>query len=229
MRRSLLENMTAPYTAAESWLYDSIVAPAVRDLGEVVLAEAARSLPPHAKVLDVGCGGGHLALELLRKSPDTHVTGLDLSPDQIARATRRAQKAGLEGRATFVEGSALDQPFDDEAFDAVISVASIKHWPDQALGLRECVRVLRPKGTLLVFEADRGCALDDARRFVQRWRAPRVLGPVALAVFRTWVAGQALDLEDARSLLGELDLVEASAERVAELPALVLRGQKAPG
>jgi SAM-dependent methyltransferase len=108
----------------------------------------------------------------------------------------------------------------------VTSVASIKHWPDQARGLRECVRVLRAGGRLVVFEADRGCRLGDAQDFVARWTLPRPLRLPALAAFRTWVAGQAIDLDDARALVSGLSLEATEVRRVPGTPALMLAGSK---
>jgi ubiquinone/menaquinone biosynthesis C-methylase UbiE len=175
--------------------------------------------------LDVGCGGGHLALEIARRRPRARVTGVDLSPEQVARAKKRARTAGVDDRVRFVQGSALDLPFGCE-FDVVTSVASIKHWPDQAQGLSECVRVLRSGGQLFVFEADRGCYLDDAAAFVRQWRLPRMMHVVALGMFRTWVAGQALDLDDARALLAPLALESAEVRRIAGTPALAMTARK---
>jgi ubiquinone/menaquinone biosynthesis C-methylase UbiE len=144
----------------------------------------------------------------------------------VRRAAARAAQAGIKAR--FVDGSALDLPFADGTFDAVLSVASIKHWPDPARGLAECARVLRAGGHLLVIEADRGCRLDDARRFVDGWRVPRAARRLLLPLFRTYVAGQAFDLDEARGLLAGAALDEARVERLEGLPALVLRGRK-PG
>jgi SAM-dependent methyltransferase len=101
-------------------------------------------------------------------------------------------------------------------------VGSIKHWPDPARGLRECLRVLRPGAPLIVAEVDRGCHLDDARAFVARWRMPRLLRPLALVLFRTYVAGQAIDLDDARALLASLPLANPRCERIPRTPGLLL-------
>ncbi|GMV15301.1 MAG: class I SAM-dependent methyltransferase [Polyangiaceae bacterium] len=226
MARPVLEDIAAPYSAFETFVYDRVIAPAVLAMGERIADELAREIPERARVLDVGSGGGQLALEIAARRPEAQVTGLDLSPDQVARASARACERGLGGRVRFVQGSALEQPFGDASFDVVTSVASIKHWPDQAKGLAECARVLVPGGRLFVFEADRGCRLDDARDFVARWRLPALLRVPALAAFRTWVAGQAIDLDDARELVGALPLEASEVRRISGTPALVLGGTK---
>jgi SAM-dependent methyltransferase len=127
----------------------------------------------------------------------------------------------------FVQGSALELPFEAGDFDAVVSIGSIKHWPDAARGLAECARVLRPGGPLFVVEVDRGCRWDDARAFVDDWRMPRALRPLGLALFRTWVAGQAIDLDDARALLTSSPFVDAQVERIAGAPGLLMRARAA--
>ncbi len=222
---SVLTSSTLPYRASEAWIYDTVIAPAVAELRGAAEADFVTALPAGARVLEVGSGGGQLAVDLARRRPDVTVTGVDLSPAQVARARRRA--ATFADRVEFVTGSALELPVEDGRYDAVVSVASIKHWPDPLAGLRECARALRPGGALLVVEADRGCVLDDARRFVARWRMPAALRPVALVLFRTYVAGQGLDLDDARRLLAALPVVDAVAERVPGTPGLLLRGRRA--
>lgn len=220
----VLADIAAPYSSVESFIYDRVIAPAVLAMGERIAGELAGQIADDAQVLDVGCGGGHLALDIAARRAGARVTGLDLSAEQVARAAARAKARGLA--VQFVQGSALDLPFDSGSFDVVTSVASIKHWPDQARGLRECVRVLRAGGRLVVFEADRGCRLGDAQDFVRRWALPRPLRLPALAAFRTWVAGQAIDLDDARELVGGLSLEATEVRRVPGTPALMLAGSK---
>jgi ubiquinone/menaquinone biosynthesis C-methylase UbiE len=176
-----------------------------------------------AEVLEVGCGGGQLARSALERRADLRWTGLDTSTEQIARA--RERNASHEG-ATFVVGDALELPFPDARFDAVVSIASIKHWPDQAKGLSECVRVLRPGGQLLVVEADRGCRLEDARSFVSRWRLPTLMRPLNVVLFRALVAGRSLDLDDARALMSDLPLASWEVTRIEGTPALLMRGER---
>ncbi len=212
-----------PYTAAESWSYDFFVAPAVAVLAERMGARFVDGIPHGGRILDVGCGGGQNALTLARLRPDLRVVGLDLSEEQVKRATRRA--AGLS-QVEFTQGSALDLPFEDDEFDAVISVASLKHWPDQRLGLSECVRVLRSGCRLRVVEADRGCGLEESESFVAEWRLPALLRPLGVALYRTWVAGRSVDLDEARALAEGLPLNDLRVDRVDGAPALMIEGIK---
>ena len=219
---SLLSDFTARYSSSEAWLYDRFIAPAVMDMGETVGDDYLRLLPQGAEVLEVGCGGGQFARSQLDKRGDLRWIGLDVSAEQIARARQRNANQESE----FVVGDALELPFPDERFDAVVSIASIKHWPNQAKGLAECVRALRPGGQLLVVEADRGCRLEDARSFVSRWRFPAVTRPVNLALFRTLVAGRSLDLDDARALMSDLPLARWEVIRLEGTPAILMRGER---
>ena len=222
----MMKRITDPYSAVESYSYDRWIAPGVERLTRQLGERLFDSLPPGGGVLDVGCGGGHLTRNVAEHRPDAKLVGLDLSPDQVRRARRRADREGK--RIEYVEGSALDLPFADASFDTVISVGSIKHWPDRRRGVAECVRVLRPRGLLLIGEADRSCRLDDVRNFVAEWPLPRPARALAVPFFRTWVAGQSLDLEEARDALGGHGLVETSVARVEGLPVFLMEGRR-PG
>lgn len=106
-------------------------------------------------ILDVGCGIGGSSLYLAQKF-NAAVTGITLSPVQAARATERAQEAGIAAkplitpRAQFQVADALNLPFADHSFDLVWSLESGEHMPDKVQFLQECYRVLKPGGRLLV-------------------------------------------------------------------------------
>jgi ubiquinone/menaquinone biosynthesis C-methylase UbiE len=221
---SVITDMTLPYTAIESWTYDRFIAPAVLDMARLAMGDLVKDSDTSGELLDVGCGGGQLIAWLAAEYPGAQISGLDLSPEQTARASKRTAQYGE--RVQVYEGSALEIPFKSNRFDVVISVASIKHWPDRQQGMREIMRVLRPGGRFYVVEADRGCSLEDAGRFVNAWRLPRATGPLLLPLFRTFVAGQGLDLDDAREILRRLKLPESGAQRLPRMPGLLISGTK---
>jgi ubiquinone/menaquinone biosynthesis C-methylase UbiE len=212
--------LTGARATLEAWAYERVVAPAILALGPALTADFVAALPPCAHLLDVGCGGGGLARALAEQRGDLRVTGVDLAAAQVARARRAAR--GLGERVRFVEGSVLALPFEAGGFDGVLSVASLKLWPDRARGLAECARVLRPGGALRVIELDRGAGDDDVRRFVDAWRAPAPLRALFQHTFRAMLATQALDLADVRALTVGLPIVDAGVERVPDTPFLSL-------
>lgn len=96
------------------------------------------------RLLDVGCGAGQLALIAARDGVD--VTGVDIAPNLVERAAARARAEGLKAR--FLEGDAEDLPFEDHAFDVVVSMvgAMFAPQPDRVAG--ELLRVCSPGGTI---------------------------------------------------------------------------------
>jgi demethylmenaquinone methyltransferase/2-methoxy-6-polyprenyl-1,4-benzoquinol methylase len=97
--------------------------------------------------LDVACGSGKLTAELARiAGPRGRVVGLDFSPEMLAIA--RHDHPGLE----FLEGDALNLPFDDATFDAITIAFGLRNLADPVRGLREMARVLKPGGRAVVLE-----------------------------------------------------------------------------
>jgi ubiquinone/menaquinone biosynthesis C-methylase UbiE len=186
------------YRPLETLLYDNIIAPAVDELSAKTAKELAASLKPGAKLLNVGCGGGQLEVRLAGLRADLVINGLDLSFQQVERARKRATLAGAQ--AEFFQGSALNLPFKSETYDLVYSIASIKHWPDYMAGLRECMRVVKPGGLLMVGEVDMNCTKETAAAFTSRWRLPGFMKPGALFFFRTFVSSRSITLNEARQL-----------------------------
>jgi len=224
MITSMLRDFTAPYSPSESWIYDRVIAPAVEAFHDPLFDRYLPSLRAGGELLEVGCGGGQLLVSVAERLPAVRLTGLDLSKEQVARAHERTARFGERVRC--VQGSALELPFASDRFDAVASVASIKHWPDPEKGLAECVRVLKPGGLLLVAEADRGCRQEDVERFVGRWRMPGVFHLPGVVLFRSMVAGRSFDLDDARAFAAGLPLDEPRVERIEGSPGWLLSGRK---
>lgn len=96
-------------------------------------------------VLDVGCGTGVAALTARRLG--AKVTGLDLTPELLARAKENSAVAGFEDVA-WREGDAEDLPYDDASFDVVLSQFGHMFAPRPQVAMKEMLRVLRPGGTI---------------------------------------------------------------------------------
>lgn len=106
------------------------------------------SVGPDDRVLDVGCGTGTFAVLLETVHPGVAFTGLDPDPKALARARRKAARAGIA--AVFDQGFSRALPYADASFDRVFSSFMFHHVPpDEKLGtLREIRRVLAPGGSL---------------------------------------------------------------------------------
>jgi ubiquinone/menaquinone biosynthesis C-methylase UbiE len=116
------------------------------------LAELAR-LAPGETVLDVGCGTGSLALAAKRAVGESGlVTGVDASPEMIALAARKAQRARADVKFDIAVAERL--PFPDATFDAVLATLMLHHLPGPVRHAfaREARRVLKPGGRMLAVD-----------------------------------------------------------------------------
>ena len=132
-------------------LYDALVASLLGGLYERVAEEVAQAYPNGA-ILEVGSGPGRLAVLLARKTPDLNVIGVDISPEMVERAARRATELGLGEQVRFETGDVGALPFPEGSFDGVVSTLSMHHWPDPARGLAEIRRVLKAGGEARIYD-----------------------------------------------------------------------------
>jgi ubiquinone/menaquinone biosynthesis C-methylase UbiE len=118
------------------------------------------------RVLDIGCGIGGPAFVLARKY-GAQVTGIDLEPQLIARATRRAAQLGLAQQTDFRTVALGPLPFPDRSFDVVFTSGALTQTEDKAGFAAECFRVLKPGGVLTCYDWLKNDApiSDDMRHF----------------------------------------------------------------
>ncbi|MBB2961292.1 class I SAM-dependent methyltransferase [Methylobacterium sp. R2-1] len=145
------------------------VASAVHAAGEDLAALARFGALPHAAVLDLGCGGGHVTYAV---APHVRsVTALDLSQAMLDAVAAEAGRRGLANVAT-QQASVEALPFADARFGRVLSRYSAHHWGDVPAALREAHRVLTPDGRLgLVDVVHPGPPLLDTH--LQAWELLR--------------------------------------------------------
>ncbi|GAA1691598.1 hypothetical protein GCM10009830_44190 [Glycomyces endophyticus] len=126
-----------------------------------IAADIAAAAPESAAVLDVGTGPGILLRILAKRRPDLRLAGVDLARDMIDHAARNL--AHLDPAPDLRTADVAALPFDDAAFDLVVTTYSSHHWSDPETGGAEIARVLKDGGRLLDYDFPRGPfdAFDD--------------------------------------------------------------------
>lgn len=111
------------------------------------------------RVLDVGCGIGGPARTLAAEF-DCDVVGVDVVEEYCLAAALFTDRVGLTDEVRFQHGNALDLPFEDEAFDVVWFEHTLMNIEAKEVVFEEARRVLRPGGTLALYEICAGSGGD---------------------------------------------------------------------
>jgi len=122
------------------------------------------------QVLDVGCGPGGWAMSLAQLYPHCRVVGIDVSPRQIAYAAAQAKVQRVEN-VEFLVRNIFDPQLTDASFDVInirfgVSFLDRDSWPEF---FKICHRLLKPGGSLVVFEGEAGISNSAAVSLLQRW------------------------------------------------------------
>jgi SAM-dependent methyltransferase len=135
-------------------------APEARRLGDQAdtlaeLLHAGTAYPAGSRVLEVGCGVGAQTVHLVARSPDAHLTAVDVSADSLAQASARVGPGVGFHRADL---------FDlDGEYDHLFVCFVLEHLPEPEKALSHLKTLLRPGGTITVIEGDHGSAFFHPR------------------------------------------------------------------
>lgn len=98
------------------------------------------------RILDVGCGSGELAIDLVRGVPGATALGVDLSNAQLEVARHQAGRLP----ARFVQADAQVHAFGDQSFDVIASRTGTMFFTDMAMAFTNLARATRPGGRLVM-------------------------------------------------------------------------------
>ena len=107
--------------------------------------------------LDVGCGTGDVAMEIVRQAPRARVVGLDPAEAMLTIADEKAVASGMDDCITFRAADITDpgEEFPQAPFDGVTCSFCIRNITDRAAALERMASLMRPGGRLVILELTR--------------------------------------------------------------------------
>ncbi|MEN8247594.1 MAG: methyltransferase domain-containing protein [Bacteroidota bacterium] len=120
------------------------------------------------KVLDAGCGVGGSAI-YLAKNHGAHVTGITLSDLQVETAKTNAIKHNVGDKTEFTICDYANTHFKDNQFDLIWACESSSSAPDKVAFARECYRLLKPGGKLVLSDFFRTATTNENNYLLDKW------------------------------------------------------------
>ena len=149
-----------------------------------------RNTPP-GKLLDVGCGGGRFMNRMARMGWE--VEGIDFDEKTTEKITRRY------GMKTYT-GDLVSCGFPDASYDAITMSHTIEHLFDPDKTLKECMRILKPGGRLVITTPNvEGIAATLFGRFWRGWEPPRHLHLFSVMTLRNFLLKGGFEISEIRS------------------------------
>ena len=194
--------------------------------GREATAAVAEQMPlrPGMRLLDIGCGVGGPA-RYFAVVHQCDVTGIDLTEDFVRAAQALTKRVGLTERTHFQQGSALQMPFANDSFDGAYLFHVGMNIADKKRLFAEIARVLRPGGTIAVFDFMRVGPGEFS--FPAPWASSASESSVAtLEDYRSAIAAAGLQLTAERSRRDfGIEFLERMRKRAAESGASSLGPQ----
>ncbi len=157
-------------------------------------------LSARPRIVELGCGTGNLSRLILDRFPTASLTLVDISGDSL-QVCRRLFGKGSSGQTDMVDAQALctlqsdmrDLQFDNEHFDLIISAIAIHHLPskDKSTLIRNCLRWLRPGGTLAFADQFRAATQYLHDLHISQWKQLSSAGGASAEEWEQWMQHQA--------------------------------------
>ena len=181
-------------TTAASYLTSAVHAQGA-DLQDLAAYAAAY---PQARVLDLGCGGGHASFAVAPFA--AQVVAYDLSAQMLEVVRIAAEDRKLPNIET-QQGSADSLPFDDATFDVVCTRFSAHHWRNLPQALKEAARVLTPGGRFIVIDtaAPADVLADTYMQAIELLRDTSHVRNISMSSWKKLIAQAGLQVEFSKS------------------------------
>lgn len=204
-------------------IYNQQIYNALFELYEHITEEVLKNEP--LQILDVGAGRGYITLLLAARRTKSLLTGIDFSAMQVLAAERLRKRRGIDN-CRFEQGNAMHLPFADNHFDAVVTIGSIKHWPDPQRGVAEIHRVLAPGRWAVISETDREVSGKALRRFMQRFTAWFFWDPLLYWGLRHIIFGHSYAQHEVVSFAQTAGFKDIRTEKLATCPYVIVKALK---
>jgi len=110
--------------------------------------------PPQPFVLEIGTGQGLGAIYVAEKLEGSRIIAIDYERDMVEAAIENVKKRGLQERIEVEWGDAVALNYQDNSFDAVISIGVLHHVPSYEKAIFEAARVLKRGGIFMIVDFD---------------------------------------------------------------------------
>ena len=152
LKERIIEKNDGILDASEVEMYNSY-AKFLRDKGWYDIDLMIETGISDGDILEIGPGPGLVGLEIVKKRPNSSLTGLEISPAMIAIAEKNAIEYGIN--AKYILGNAIKMSFQDSSFDSVISSSSLHEWEYPIRIFNEIHRVLKSDGHYCITDLHR--------------------------------------------------------------------------
>ncbi|WP_393971848.1 class I SAM-dependent methyltransferase [Oxyplasma meridianum] len=162
-KKDLYERGEERFGSIGSRMYSfSRIIPTVRNFYKFVLEDL--NSMEFQNILDIGCGDGHVIIELAKARSNFKGRGIDPSQQMVNVATKRSKGSGVEQRINFKIGSSREIP-DKDKYNVIYTTMSFHHWKEREKSIEGIMQRLKQGGSFIVYEVtDNG---SFSKRFVK--------------------------------------------------------------